>query len=103
MSRWLIYNQQKLCCESSSCKTNLQEHLKKCKKCSKEIVGYDCQSGNNGRCYEMERFKDEIEEMEYFIAEQEAEIYEFELNYKCKLNKYNGIDEFSSSDDDDWY
>jgi hypothetical protein len=107
-----IYQQKRLCKETSSCSQRLDEHLKVCDstyKCKKNFVAYECQFKENGRCshyYEIEELERNLEDYEYDI-DQYHETYvdlqvTYERNLAIKEDRYEEYKQQMEDDFDDW-
>jgi len=97
-----------------TCSQELQKHLDVCMgsdgfgrhKCAKNFVAYDCENGENGRCYhyyEIENAKEDLEYIECYEYEENIAIAELESEYQLALaKKEDRLREYLYDDDYDY-
>lgn len=88
----IIKEQNNLCGEE--CYKKLQKHLGECTglngeyKCAKNFISFHCRFKENGRCkhyYDIERARDELEEIEHNEHEDKQKILDLQNEYERAL------------------
>ncbi len=83
-------------CKTYNCSQELQKHLDKCTgiggsgryKCTENLVSYDCENGENGRCshyYEIESAKYDLAYIECYEFDENMEIEDLESKFQIAL------------------